>query len=78
MGDGVDGTTETHKNRKREEYWADLVGGGTAAYKMGVLERLLEGGPPAPGGDILDVGAGDLARQLIEANGRDDDCRPSA
>lgn len=58
VGDGMDGTTETHKNRKREEYWADLVGGGTAAYKMGVLERLLEGGPPAPGGDILDVGAG--------------------
>jgi len=47
-----------HKDRKRVEYWEDLVGGGTAAYKLATLEELFDQYPPAPGGDVLDVGCG--------------------
>jgi SAM-dependent methyltransferase len=50
--------TNEHKTRKRDAYWADLVGGGTAGYKLAALEDLLERNPVIRGGALLDVGCG--------------------
>jgi SAM-dependent methyltransferase len=64
--------TSEHKIRKRDAYWADLVGGGTAAYKLATLEALLER-HPLRGEAILDVGCGtsgasDVLRRFVGAD----------
>jgi SAM-dependent methyltransferase len=69
----TDHATNEHKTRKRDAYWEDLVGGGTAAYKLAQLESLLDEHPVPRGGVVLDVGCGtsdasDFVRGLVEAS----------
>jgi SAM-dependent methyltransferase len=68
----ADDVTDEHKTRKRDAYWTDLVGGGTASYKLALLEALLDEHPVPHGGVVLDVGCGtsgasDLVRNLVGA-----------
>lgn len=72
MDGRTDEATDEHKTRKRDAYWADLVGGGTASYKLAHLETLLDRHPVPRGGVVLDVGCGtsnasDLVRALAGA-----------
>jgi SAM-dependent methyltransferase len=68
----IDEATDEHKTRKRDAYWSDLVGGGTASYKLAQLEGLLDRHPVPSGGLVLDVGCGtstasDIVRRLVGA-----------
>lgn len=49
---------QTHKEVKQESYWSNLTGGGTAAYKMAVMQALISEHSPTPVERILDVGCG--------------------
>lgn len=62
---------EEHMRRKREEYWADLVGGVTGAFKTQQVSRLLDGRTLPADSKIVDVGAGtsDLSKMLAEMGG---------
>lgn len=64
-------TSSEHMRRKREEYWADLVGGVTAGFKTEQVLRLL-GDLRAPADSVLvDVGAGTsaLSRSIADRVG---------
>lgn len=59
-------TSAEHMRRKRQEYWADLVGGVTAGFKTEQVLRLLEGRAAPPDSALVDVGCGtsDLSRLI--------------
>jgi SAM-dependent methyltransferase len=51
-------TSSEHMSRKRDAYWADLVGGLTAGYKTAQVLGLLEGRAAPADSVLVDVGAG--------------------
>jgi SAM-dependent methyltransferase len=64
-------TSSEHMSRKREAYWADLVGGVTAGYKTAQVLGLLKGLSAPTDSVFVDVGCGtsDLSRLIGDAVG---------
>jgi SAM-dependent methyltransferase len=62
---------QEHMRRKRDAYWADLVGGVTGAYKTAQVAGLLEGHRLPEDSAVVDVGAGTshLSKMVAEMGG---------
>jgi SAM-dependent methyltransferase len=62
---------QEHMRRKRDAYWADLVGGVTGRYKTEQVAGLLDGHRLPEDSTVVDVGAGTsgLARMVAELGG---------
>lgn len=50
--------TQTHKSRKRDAYWQNLVQGETARYKARALDALIAAHAPSRVDGLLDIGCG--------------------
>lgn len=74
MTDEATFVPEEHMRRKRDAYWADLVGGTTGAYKTGQIQDLLRDWTLPSDSVIVDVGAGTsyLSKMLAEIGGQPD------
>lgn len=63
--------TQTHKSRKRDAYWDNLVQGETAQYKVKALDALIAAHGPSKVDGLLDIGCGtsEIALHYLDALG---------